>query len=179
MENKYYVPDITEFYVGYAFEYRQSLISHNYDENDCIIETFTWNENINEVNNHNNWIKDKIKESDLKGNTDKNRSFGHNDYFNVFEFPIRTKYLDIEDIESCGFTILESKPEFIKGFKQFKLKNYYDPRVFIKLEIDYNVISKMLSLSYDCGDFTNASVFEGECKSINEFRNIIKYLETK
>lgn len=151
MEDKYYTPELEDLFVGYECEMKNSSDPVHFDWETCIFKQDFSNQ-LNEDYCFEYLVKD-LKD----GN-------------------IRTKHLDKQDIESLGFIEVKEKRHYINAIQKVKLKNYYDPRVILELELEYDIDSKMLSLSYYCGEFANQIIFEGEIKSINEFRNIIKYL---
>lgn len=79
---------------------------------------------------------------------------------------LRTKYLDKDDIVSLGF--LESIDS--KDYIIFNYGDIYKDGGFLILK--ENNIVKISS----CKNIYNETVFEGECKSINELKNVLKYL---
>ena len=98
MENKYYVPQIEEFRVG--FEYEELIYTSVYDERwrinikKHIFETKTWE-----------------------------RGFPNFQWLNTLEEgKIRVKYLDSEDIESLGFKVC-TENNFI--YCQYKELDFY------------------------------------------------------
>lgn len=181
MNNKYYQPELEELYIGYEFEYRQNLATYIYNEDGHIDKVMAWDKNVNEINNNNTWIKDKVLKEDLIDDTSKNRSFGHNDYFNVYSFPIRTKYLDIEDIESLGF---------IKSSMQFRkkdLENYIvgfsnrfdNDLIHVYIDKKYNnikIVKEEIVLKDGFEELEYETLFKGSCKSINELKLILKMI---
>ena len=79
---------------------------------------------------------------------------------------IRTKYLDQSDIESCGW-------------EQMISNNIDDNECIFRIgniQLDYNTDTNWLYINdrieYD-------KCFKGECKSINELRTIMKWLNIK
>ena len=79
MENKYYVPDITEFRVGFGYEEKSSGLwtKQIYNESSPILNAQIWDEYGCKLDT----IKDYIEQEQ-----------------------VRVKYLDTSDIESFGFS---------------------------------------------------------------------------
>jgi hypothetical protein len=149
MNNKYYVPNITEFYVGYEFEVQASQNSQE-------------------------WFKTKIednwkigKESYIKLNNDR---------------PIRTKYLEGEDIRGLGFVNHYIK---LKKFNTELHKIGYlkktNGSLFIIEHFLFNKSIKIYKESeYVKDGFEETEIkilYQGKCKSINELKTILKFLE--
>lgn len=80
MENKYYLPQIEEFHIGFECEIYQSEINKN----------FKWCEYVIGTDYENITIARAISEVNKNG--------------------IRVKYLDRQDIESFGFKLFENMP---------------------------------------------------------------------
>ena len=87
MENKYYTPEIEEFYVGFKYERGNKATEGNSTK----------------------WYKEKITSAQEIV-----------DIFCCEE--IRVKYLDKEDIESLGFTLIQEGNTFSKLAKIYFLK---------------------------------------------------------
>ena len=84
---KYYTPTKESLRIGDTVEMRQCKVSYIKDENKNIVDTIPWDGNINESNEDNYWVNLSITQGDLDG--EHCRSFGHNDHFNIFMFPLR------------------------------------------------------------------------------------------
>jgi hypothetical protein len=79
-QNKFYIPDISEFYVGFEYEFQEQFMVDDRSETD--------------------WRKEKIEFSGYIQYID--------EYLE--EDRIRVKYLDKEDIESLGFKSIDPNP---------------------------------------------------------------------
>ena len=103
MENKYYVPDITEFRVGFGYEEKSSglLAKQIYNESSPILNAQIWDEYGCKLDT----IKDYIEQEQ-----------------------VRVKYLDTSDIKSFGFTLVKEYSDFNLGnidSRGKKLAKYY------------------------------------------------------
>jgi hypothetical protein len=97
-ENKYYTPDISEFYSGFEYEY----LDQN-KKNPIWIKS-------NEFSN--DWVYDDNPHYAVSRN--------------IKEGNIRVKYLDQEDIESLGFKLNDSyKEEFVFNYDLKPVDNGY------------------------------------------------------
>lgn len=79
-DNKFYTPNISEFYVGFECEWQ------------CKIRNETWNKQICDVDLL-SIVYDQLE---------------HADEEEPFEEQFRVKYLDEEDIEECGFEKIDA-----------------------------------------------------------------------
>ncbi len=86
---------------------------------------------------------------------------------------IRTKYLNKEDIESKGWEYINKSIDiWFKKEGRFEIGNWTS----YKIVLHYGLEDHRLYIdAIDQG--TEHSLFEGECKSINELRKIMKYLK--
>jgi len=108
-------------------------------------------------------VKDKLTSTDLKWYITWGEEEGGLKKF------VRTKYLDKSDIESCGWTCQEYSQD---GYNQSYTKN-------VDSESGYDLIycaawDKKWQID-DCGE----GIYWGEIKSINELRQIMKWLKIK
>lgn len=160
-KSKYYAPEIEEFHVGFEFEFRQMHYDFKGDVNE---------ENVPDKT----WVPDRITENDLKGNTDRNRNFGHNDWFNVFSFPIRVKYLDREDIESLGWRYIETcdfvkRDIYRKG--ELTLTHHPDGNCYLDIVEHYD------KDSCEYGGICEDGWFRGTIKNKSELKRLFKQLK--
>ena len=161
MENKYFTPDIEDFYVGVAYEkFSQGL---QMDEFGRFLPEETRDDEVK-------WREGVIKyPSDilhLKIALDKET--------------VRVPYLTKEQIEAEGFVYrgkishgtIPSEP-FTKIELEF-IKN----NILIKLDIISNkvMIDKADSTEENVNFYNVKTLYHGECKDINTFRKIIKLL---
>ena len=158
MENKYYTPEIEDLFIGYECEMQWSC---GYDP--------TWEPYV-------------FKITDEDGV-----------YINVgFTFDMlddgasaaRTKYLDKEDIEKCGWMTSNMIPVWIENEDVEKRIDGYEFTIheelwydLVNIEDNVWVIQKRWyrnSVGQSC-----EQLFKGECKSINELRKIMKIIGIK
>jgi hypothetical protein len=156
--DKYYTPDINEFYIGFDYDYdiRETGSDGDYDLDfgENWIEDQTWT------------IYDTYKE--LQNEID----CGY----------IRVKYLDKEDIEELGFIFsgkavddwytLDKKLRLSSGhwFSKFKLQHDYTNSFPIEDDHKYNV-----KIYGDC-DGQEDVLFEGIIKNKSELKKLLKQL---
>jgi len=86
MENKYYTPELSEFHIGFEYEYNPSLIELN-----------LWY--LDNNNNSNKWYS----ESFTAGNVLEGESEITEIQRLIESKAIRVKYLDLQDLEDLGF----------------------------------------------------------------------------
>lgn len=87
MENKYYTPELSEFHIGFEFEFS----GLDKDWNDCPFEIFKI------------ITKKEAEKSIYKHTMDWVEKIYHDEVGVKHEHRIRVKYLDKDDIESFGF----------------------------------------------------------------------------
>lgn len=127
MENKYYTPDIEDFYIGY----------------ECELLYEDWEKSI--------------------------YSTTHVDFFNIEHLiklnRVRTSFLTKEQIEAEGWTFVKERDAFKKNDGLYKCyMNYF---------------SNSNGSSMTIHDGHGSTYYDGECKSVNEFRRIEKWLGIK
>lgn len=89
------------------------------------------------------------------------------------ESPIRTKYLDQSDIESCGWVKDWDENSNYTGCYKLLVKSDINGQSDDNWELwQYG---KIVSISNELGN----RCFDGECKSINELRKIMQWLYIK
>lgn len=154
-QNKYYTPSIEELHVGYELEVEDFNQGHE---------------------NGVQWIKSIIKHG---GNYERNT---HEQIFDgttiqgiearndvYIRNTYRTKYLDREDIESCGWEIVwEDNKE--QGYKMVKPSTIKDQAP------DEWELTHYDKIVYISSEYSNRC-FDGFCPSINELRTIMKLLQ--
>ena len=97
------------------------------------------------------------------------------EYF-ISKNEIRTKYLDKEDIESLGYIYETNYGDFLSFEKG-------NPYYLNGQLLYYNLDNHLLRISINKENYDNQGVpinqviFDGECKSINELKKILKYLK--
>lgn len=142
IENKYYTPKIEDLFVGYecqTAEVNWDLIPESY------------------------WYPICITEKDLKES--RPRSFGHNDTYSIWSFPIRTPFLTKEQIEQEGW---ENRKNIFFHTGQYGLYG-------VKIENFKNNPEKIFKIRI-VDLYLMEQLFYGMCSSINEFRKICKLL---
>lgn len=145
----YYTPDIEDIRVGYECEI--------YMPQDINWENYNWQKYILETKHFNN----------------------EQPYFPLTS-KIRTPYLTKEQIEAEGWEFKETNKIRYWYQKQSPEKGgnwhgyyIYEAKLIHDPEMNY------LKILYSFNAVEDECVFEGECKSINEFRTIMKLLKIK
>ena len=151
MENKYYTPEISEFYVGFEFE----IASYGG-------KMLPGSPTIKE------WIQDKLT-SDL---------YDINYILDIYNegkqcTDIRVKYLDQSDIEELGFKLIfnDIGIEYWK-LGNFELRTDVDLGVYIDSDNLYSIFYNPYGKQYNC-------VFSGVIKNKSELKKILQMLNIK
>ena len=150
---KYYTPTIDEFYIGYEYEYLSTsyspiIVDHTDD-------TIEFSKEKYEV-----WGK---KVLDLPLTYSPIGSLYHISV-RLGDKQIRTKYLDEQDILDLGFKFMDLHlPN-----RFFEYENEY---IWIQLKI-VDIFNHIISIR----NLNNQSDFTGICKSKNELKTILKFL---
>jgi hypothetical protein len=86
---------------------------------------------------------------------------------------VRVKYLDIEDVESFDFKLIEEEEEFLlfESYKTFLGAGTGDDR---KLVISYNTRSEKIWVWWKENRGTEVTIHEGFCKNKSDFRKLLK-----
>lgn len=151
MEDKYYIPKIEDLHVGYECEL-ELPITHMFDE-------YKWKSVIlNEADNFN------------------------------FESPafvytclscerLRTLYLTKEQIEAEGWEYLEHEDKNWLEFRRSKKRLGISPIDDAYFMVIYTPsVTKLLVVMRYISTGEEEAYYDGECKSVNEFRKILGYL---
>ena len=154
---KYYTPTIDEFYVGYECEMKNSSDSKYFDWELCIFK-----------HNFSNQLNEDYCFEYL--------------YSDLQEGNIRTKYLDEQDILDLGF-------KQVDDFKFTLTKGYYDEEdddtgfVYQLIISPTNTLILIEEFPINFGKAVRScyegncdTVFNGICKSKNELKTILKFL---
>ena len=158
MENKYYVPEIEEFCVGFECEWQPKIRNE------------TWNKQICDVDLVNIAYD----------------AFEHADYEESFEEQFRVKYLDQEDIEECGFVYKgkDTAHNFIKPIGEVELEDgcCCDYLLYIRFRPNLNNLRIIKVNHHDSTtdipiDVKTECIFSGKIKNKTEFKKILKMLE--
>ena len=90
------------------------------------------------------------------------------------EIQFRTKYLDSEDIEKEGW-INNGQDKFYVDCMNFQFNTIDENSSYLNyfMKVDFN--SHWIQIE----EMGSDSLYQGECKSINEFRKICKWLNIK
>lgn len=151
MEPKYYVPEISEFFVG--FEYEELELLSVYDTHFKIkIKKNVFTEKLWQSGFLSWEFQDKLKES-----------------------KIRVKCLDTSDIEELGFTVVKTKGNSFEAVKKFTFTydNYpSEGECNIIVSGDKYCVIKLK----DIGETT---LFRGEIKNKNMLKQVFKMLDIK
>lgn len=167
--SKYYTSEVEDLFIGYECEYR-----------DVTVQKTDWHS--------------VVVDSDLFGIALSTNEHGTTEWQDDMTNTFRTKYLDQEDIEKCGW----------KQVIKFLGKNVIpDPNQGLRLHFEINEISRyfeddketftlhhtllltqwngipqvIIKMEYAPGHHDGA--FRGECKSVNELRKIMKMIGIK
>jgi len=149
MENEYYTPDITDLHVGYECEV---------DKNIYAGKEFDWEKVVGAENN--------MGDEGLlaKCRTGK----------------VRTPYLTKEQIEAEGWErLLDDEDANVLLFKSKKKILGVSPSDDSWYRIDYDTETHNLYLWRLYNNGYDVLYYDGECKSINEFRKIISWVGIK
>lgn len=179
--NKYYTPNIEDFYPGYIFEYKpkQYLQIQTNEASMKIFEKMgikssefddIWNKSIfNEIH----LLSESEKLEDIMWSMSIKQYQGPSNFWDISnrikKEAIRTKYLDKEDIEKCGWNFKELK-DHVREIYSFISNNH----IFTLFKFINDYIIEIL-VDYRDEQF----IFQGECKSINELKKIMNWLNIK
>ena len=156
MENNYFTPSIEDIKVGYEFE--------------VLIE--------------NNWIECTIVDILSVGVKISGKDNSLISSFTNFDGYIRTSYLTKEQIENCGFTLKHKSIDYwfqINEEKRFDtdLHNFCGYKAY-DVFLNYGFHDRRLKIKSDFsggGGFDKAeTLYDGECKCINELKQILKHI---
>jgi len=164
-QNKYYTPDISELHIGYELEVEDFNQGH---ENGVQWLKSTIVHGGNYERNTHEQIFDGTT---IQGIEARNDVYVRNTY--------RTRYLDKEDIESCGWKWLGT----IYGENMTSKTSMYELSTGTEIK-DTKENRWQMKYSYDnqkasISQGTNWMRFFGECKSINELKKIMQWLNIK
>jgi hypothetical protein len=155
-ENKYYIPKIEEFHVGFEYE----VFQKGDTENNGFL-TFM------PVETEDKWFKFKFPDSYVGYRLDL-----------LFKQQLRVKYLDKSDIESCGFTkecvIHGDSEDFVDGFE--KNLDETDSIVIHSLEENNYLIYKTHVYNRDSGNWDQINLFRGTINNLLEFKQVLKMI---
>ncbi len=151
MENKYYTPEISEFYPGFEYEllgYSGKMVPGGITQK---WEKLEYSLDASYLND-----EDSLKE-----------------LLDCEE--IRVKYLDQSDIEELGFTVVKTKGNSFEAIKKFNF-TYED----CTTEGEYNIIvggDKYCVIKLK--DIGETTLFRGEIKNKNVLKQVFKMLDIK
>lgn len=134
-ESKYYFPDPSEFCVGFKYEVDGRLIHTDSGIKDWTGETF--------------------------GSDPKHLYFATNPNYDKMSYGIRVKYLDRQDIESCGW-----KMQVNSHYNQYNIHNEYNSIILKMTNDNFIVIT----------DDYEVTRFRGTIKNISELKRIMKMI---
>jgi hypothetical protein len=149
--DKYYIPTISEFHVGFEYEELEFVYTdkgwHIEKKNKFVKKVF---EGTNYLESY--YLTERVKRG-------------------LFHFSIRVKYLDREDIESLGFSFMENESPYDIRDLMFVKNN-------IKLIYSFQK-NKIVLLKTNLIDnlFPNISIlFEGKLKNKSELKTLLKQI---
>lgn len=150
MNNKYYVPEISDIHVGYECEINPSPKLNPY-----------------------NWNKHIVAGNRVFMSDDFYRIHEWVSHYETLETYMRTSYLTREQIEAEGWKRIEqSETESAYYRKEGNYNTYFVLRQIIhQLGDKHKIIIKVVMPPNE-----RLTLFSGLCPSINEFRTIMKYL---
>lgn len=143
--NKYYIPDLKDLYVGYQLEHLPKIrVKGKY-----------W------------WNKDTYREGEWRKVVFLNGvEIGNSLVTSEDLKKIRTKYLDVEDIESLGFVNIGKTKNNVTIFTLYN-KNL---NLLLKENNRIEITKPNIELLQE------ETLFKGNCKSINELKLILKLI---
>jgi len=151
MENKYYTPDVSEFYIGFEYEHAATKGEINHFKQEVILhryQHYTYPEKYPITS----WYKCTF--------TTERLSFLNENTIKIFleRKWLRVKYLDKEDIESLGFKQKKIPWQFTNGC--------------------FNLIKRNEDNQYIIEDIRHADqVFVGTIMNKSEFKKLLKQLD--
>lgn len=136
-ENKYFIPEKNELFVGYQCE---------------------------------------ILKNDTPSNRWKEHTWYPENYFDLSNsiISIRTKYFDRQGIESLGW-IRDTTKTGGRG-QNYRLGLHWILNFFTAARVEGELITEMCPFITMTLDYAPHVIFRGFCRSINEFKRIIDYL---
>lgn len=147
MKNKYYIPDISEFCVGFEYEYK------NHDGTIRDLSNIEWKKSMVDSINDLAYVERGL-------NTPNNT---------------RVKHLDKEDIESLGFELIKIHPGTTSHY--FELKNYKtsnDGTICIDFNPDFRD-RIYLRIYYFYGSLEDEiDIFNGRPKNKSELKKVLQ-----
>jgi hypothetical protein len=158
-QNKYYTPDISELHVGYELEVED--FNQGHENGVQWIKTVIKHGGNYERNTH----EQIFDSTTIQGIEARNDVYIRNTY--------RTKYLDQSDIESCGW--IHTGGQLVSHGRQ----DYEKAGMMLKYFPRHHSLFIAKAINPDAMDGFAEKLFDGECKSINELRKIIKWLNIK
>ena len=168
MESKYYVPEISEFYVGFEFEYRDPAWEGREEFQPCVVkdsQTLRFTTNLNSIDGFN-----EVDFEHLLSNIE--YEIAHNN--------IRVKYLDTSDIEEEGFKFV-GKEEYLfeKDIDEYShLEVDFDPEeLTIVITELYQAKLTARILHRETREYN--VLFNGKIKNKSEFKKVLKMLDIK
>lgn len=167
-KNKYYIPELSDMYIGYEYE-RAIVIGIGREfEKDGMYPVEGWEKAIVNIEEEND--RDVV-------------TIPHDTYTKYY----RTKYLDKEDIESLGWTNIRDVERWMG-----KPPMYYYMADYKNAMLGYNPEDHTIVITYrdPCKSIdgkedeynypeTKYGQFRGECKSINELKKLMQWLNIK
>lgn len=165
MEDKYYIPNIEDFYVGYEYEFHSMTIGGmaimDFSEDNKVF-------NIISQPEHKVWYKESVTKNEFglyERGLDKIENL-------IKSNQIRTKYLDKQDIESLGWEYIGKSIDL-----RFKKEGRFERHSWTarKIKLHYGLEDNWLFIHIEDNN-DEFTIFEGICPSINELKTIMKLL---
>ena len=154
-ENKYYTPDISEFYVGFEYEELEFIYT---DKGWYTKKEQRW---ISKVYNATDYLEAYYLSERVKRK--------------LFENSIRVKYLNREDIESLGFKYNKTQPGLNEDYFEYDISCLSVEQAEYYMDYDYDSKYCRIYFSLLDGDTT---VFAGNIKNKSELVKLLNQLGT-
>lgn len=190
MANKYYTPNIEDFYPGYEFEYKpkpwlqiqtneagmkifkeMGIKSSEFDD--------TWRKG---VFNESHLLPESEKLEDIMWSMSTRQHEGPRDFWDISnrikKEAIRVKYLDKEDIEALGWIEIHKNhyQKLVTNVEDFDFDYSTKPEAIYLTIRDYKDLYK-ITIHNDERYEEYTQWFDGRCTSINELRKIMQWLK--
>jgi hypothetical protein len=171
IENKYYIPEIEDFRVGFKFEEFEEDYSYTVEKLKDNPEGGVDMKITSEPKVVRSWFKKTFDLGDID----------HTNVILNLEFNrIRIPYLTKEDIVSEGWSLTKEPNEI-----EFTCQKIISDKYFY--EVDYDTYLKELTvesfyqskLGGNPGLYNSYTIYKGTCRCINDFRLIMKLLNIK
>ena len=142
----YYTPEIEEFHVGFQYEVSMYMLEdYKINSREELTRDVKWITDMGIAPKpcHQHWFRDTFRASYKLGDMTK----------------VRVKYLDEEDLNDCGFTVVGMPWQYFDG---------------IHMLVDLN--DNMIRIDHIADE---QCLFYGKIKNLSEFRKLLKQLDIR